>query len=212
MKLALVMFTAALALAPVVGLAGDRDTKLPPNNPASTTFTFPLTVSPGAQGCLPDARGVVIDHTFGNVENLQVIVFGLPPNTDFVLFVIQVPNAPFGLAWYNGDILTDDTGTGVINVVGRFNIGTFIVSLGAVPSPDVFPAPPAVLANSKTGAITHGPVQIYHLGVWFNSPDDAVKAGCPGTATTFTSNHDAGIQVLNTATFPDNEGPLSHIP
>jgi hypothetical protein len=31
-----------------------------------------------------------------------------PPNTDFVLFNIQVPNAPFGLAWYNGDIVTED--------------------------------------------------------------------------------------------------------
>src|SRR6202047_2639501 len=99
-----------------------------------------LKVSPGARTCLPEAHGTVIDHTFGNVENLEVIVRDLPPNTDFVLFVIQVPNAPFGLAWYNGDILTDDTGTGVINVVGRFNIGTFIVSLGAVPSPNVFPA------------------------------------------------------------------------
>jgi hypothetical protein len=209
------MFTAALALAPVVGLAGDRDTKLPPNNPPTApTFTFPLTVSPGAKDCLPYAGGTVIDHTFGNVENLQVIVFGLPPNTDFVLFVIQVPNAPFGLAWYNGDIMTDDNGTGVINVVGRFNIGTFIVSLGAVPSPDtdIFPAPPAVLANSKTGAVTNGPVQIYHLGIWFNTPDDAVNAGCPGNATTFTSNHDAGIQVLNTATFPDDRGPLFNVP
>ena len=103
-------------------------------------------------------------------------------------------------------------GTGVINVVGRFNIGTFIVSLGAVPSPIVFSAPPAVLANSTTGAVTNGPVQIYPLGIWFNSPADALNAGCPGTATTFTSNHDAGIQVLNTATFPDNEGPLFHVP
>jgi len=207
MKLATAMCMVALALAPLVGLAQE----LPPNNPNSTTFTFPLTVSPGAANCLKDAKGVVIDHTFGNVENLEVIVHGLPPNTDFVLFVIQVPNAPFGLAWYNGDILTDESGTGVINVVGRFNIGTFIVSLGALPSRDVFPAPPAVLANSKTGAVTNGPVQLYHLGIWFNTPEDAVKAGCPGTATTFTSNHDAGIQVLNTATFPDNEGPLFHV-
>ena len=212
MKLATALCTAALALAPAVGLAQDSglgDGNDPGN---STTFTFPLKVSPGARTCLPEARGRVIDHTFGNVENLQVIVRGLPPNTDFVLFVIQVPNAPFGLAWYNGDILTDDTGTGVINVVGRFNVGTFIVSLGAVPSPNVFPQPPAVLANSTTGAVTNGPVQLYHLGIWFNSPDDAVKAGCPGTATTFTSNHDAGIQVLNTATFPDDDGPLSHVP
>jgi hypothetical protein len=187
MKLATAMFTTALALVPVVGLARED------HDLTSTTFTFPLTVSPGAKSCLPHASGMVTDHTFGNVENLEVVVNDLPPNTDFVLFIIQVPNKPFGLAWYNGDILTDDTGTGVTNVVGRFNIGTFIVSLGAVPSPNVFPKPPAVLAQSKTGAVTNGPVQIYHLGIWFNTTDDAKKAGCPGTATTFTSNHDAGI-------------------
>jgi len=51
-------------------------------------------------------------------------------------------------------------------------------------------------------------VQIYHIGIWFNSPADAAKAGCPNTVTPFTSNHQAGIQVLNTATFPDNAGPL----
>ena len=124
MKLATAMFTAALALAPGVGLANEKP-EFPPNNPPnSTTFTFPLTVSPGAKNCLKDAEGVVIAHTFGNVENLQVIVQNLPPNTDFVLFIIQVPNAPFGLAWYNGDILTDDFGTGVINVrkIGRAHV------------------------------------------------------------------------------------------
>ncbi|MBA2586299.1 MAG: hypothetical protein H0U99_07430 [Chthoniobacterales bacterium] len=175
-----------------------------PAHAASTTFVFPLKVSPGASTCLPKAIGSVIDHSFGNVENLEVIVTGLPPNTDFVLFNIQVPNKPFGLAWYNGDILTDDKGVGVTNIVGRFNSGTFIVSPGAVPSPQVFPD------NSKTGVAT-APVQIYHLGIWFNSPDDAVKAGCPGTITPFTSNHQAGIQVLNSAAFPDNAGPLSHL-
>ena len=86
MKLATAMYTAALVLAPAVGLA--QDSGLPPNSPHSTTFTFPLTVSPGARTCLPHASGTVIDHTFGNVENLEVIVRNLPPNTDFVLFVI----------------------------------------------------------------------------------------------------------------------------
>jgi len=213
MKLATAMYMAALLLAPGVGLASQGEIELPANKPNSTTFTFPMVLSPAARNCLdPDAEGVVIAHTFGNVENLQVIVHNMPPNTDFVLFIIQVPNAPFGLAWYNGDIMTDETGTGVINAVGRFDIGTFIFSMGAVPSRNVFPSPPAVVPNSTTGAVTNGPVQIYHLGVWFNTPDDAVKAGCPGTATTFTSNHDAGIQVLNTATFPDDAGPLINVP
>ena len=137
MKLAIAMYMAALLLAPGVGIANPPPV-LPPNDPNSTTYSFPMVVSPGAKNCLPNAQGAVIDHTFGNVENLTVFIFGLPPNTDFVLFIIQVPNSPFGLAWYNGDIMTDADGKGAINVTGRFNIGTFIVSLGAVPSPDVF--------------------------------------------------------------------------
>jgi hypothetical protein len=31
-------------------------------------------VSPGAKGCLPNANATVIDHTFGNFENLEVVV------------------------------------------------------------------------------------------------------------------------------------------
>jgi hypothetical protein len=190
------------ALAPIQAYAQQPDISVGSAPPK--TIQFDLTVSAGAKACLPTAHGKVTDHTFGNVENMEVVIYGLPPNTDFVLFIIQVPNKPFGLSWYNGDILTDDTGTGVINVVGRFNIGTFILSPGAVKSPQVFPD------NSKTGVLT-APVQIYHLGVWFNDPADAVKAKCPGTVTPFTSNHHAGIQVLNTATFAADKGPLFYL-
>ena len=84
MKFATALCTAALLLAPGVGLA-QEEAELPPNNPGSTTFSFPLVVSPGARNCLPFAEGVGIAHTFGNVENLTVIISNLPPNTDFVL-------------------------------------------------------------------------------------------------------------------------------
>jgi hypothetical protein len=145
----------------------------------------------------PTRRASPIDE----FENLEVVVKGLPPNTGFDLFSIQVPNAPFGLAWYIGDIQTDIDGNGVGNFVGRFNRETFIVSQAALPSLDIFHKPPAVLAQSTTGAKVD-PVQIYHLGLWFNDANDAVKAGCPGNHT------HAGIQILNTGTFPDNAGPL----
>ena len=51
-------------------------------------------------------------------------------------------------------------------------------------------------------------VQTYHLGVWFNSPTDAHNAGCAATITPFNGEHNAGIQVLNTASFPADQGPL----
>jgi hypothetical protein len=121
------------------------------------------------------------------------------------LFSIQVPNAPFGLAWYIGDIETDSTGVGVGNFVGRFNIETFVVSPAAVPAPQVFKDPP--FPDAAMGVAT-GPVQLYHLGLWFNSPDDAAKVGCPATVN---GEHHAGIQVINTGGFPDLKGPLFHL-
>jgi hypothetical protein len=178
---------------------------------AAQTIQFPMTVSTGASTCLPNAQGTVIDHSFGNFENLEVVVSGLPPNTNFDFFIIQVPNAPFGAAWYMGDISTGGGGIGVGNFVGRFSSETFLISLGAVPAPNEFPDPPAFVPEA-TGGVKTNPVQMYHLGLWFNSPVDAVKAGCPGATTPFNGEHSAGIQVLNTATFPDLAGPLIKIP
>ena len=175
----------------------------------STAFngTVPLTVSKGASACLPQAFGYAVVHPSGDTENLEVVVGGLPPNTGFDFFIIQVPNAPFGAAWYMGDITTDVNGFGVGNFVGRFSSETFIISQGAVPAPNEFPDPPAVVPEATAGVQTN-PVQMYHLGLWFDSAADAAKAGCPTTKTPFNGEHNAGIQVLNTASSPNLQGPL----
>ena len=134
-----------------------------------------------------------------------IVAGGLPSNTDFDFFVIQVPNAPFGLSWYQGDLKSDADGDAVQHFRGRFSIETFIVAPGVAPAPLVFndqPFPDAAM-NPATG-----PVQTYHLGLWFNSPIDAKKAGCADTVTPFNGEHNAGIQVLNTSNFPDDHGPL----
>src|ERR1700732_3271283 len=177
-----------------------------------TTIKFAMTVSPGASTCLPNAAGTVYDHSFGEFDNLEVIVKRLPPNTRFDLFSIEVPNAPFGLAWYIGDISTDSNGVGVGNFVGRFNIETFVISPGipTTPPPNVFSSPPAVVPEATVGIKTT-PVQLYHLGLWFNSASDAANAGCASTATPFNGEQNAGLQVLNTAAFPDTPGPLFNL-
>ena len=95
-------------------------------------FTFAMVAPSGAEPCIPAAKGrVTITHSLELVENMHVEVTGLPKNTDFDLFVIQVPNFPFGLSWYMGDMLTDNNGEAVGDFVGRFNIGTFMVALGS---------------------------------------------------------------------------------
>jgi hypothetical protein len=55
------------------------------------------------------------------------------------------------------------------------------------------------------------PVHTFHLGLWFNSPDDAAAAGCPDDVTPFNGDHTAGIQALSTRNFPDDQGPLRQL-
>jgi len=160
--------------------------------------------------CLEGASANVRVTSLGPVELMNVDVKGLPPNTEFDFFVLQLPNAPFGLAWYQGDIETDENGEGRQLFIGRFNIETFIVAQppGDQPAPVVHDQPPFPDASSNPAT---EPIHTYHLGLWFNSPQDAVAAGCPGATTRFNDDHTAGIQALSTRNFPDLEGPLRQL-
>jgi hypothetical protein len=129
---------------------------------------------------------------------MDVSIFGMPANADFDLFVIQQPNKPFGVSWYQSDVNADGHGFGHATVRGVFDVETFSVSLG--------------------GTTTFGPTHQYHLGLWFNDPNVPFHLGCepnkPGDKpimTPFNGEQNAGIQVLNTAEFPDGAGPLSHV-
>ena len=179
-------------------------------------FFFDMVVSKGASTCLPDATARVGVVTNGTFEDLFIYATGLPPGTDFDFFVIQVPNAPFGLSWYQGDVETDGRGEAFQLFRGRFSVETFIIAPGVAPAPHVFINPPFPDASQNPETFgpdgkTPGPVQTYHLGLWFNSPADAQKAGCAATVTPFNGEHNAGIQVLNTANFPDTQGPLLNL-
>jgi hypothetical protein len=159
-------------------------------------------------GCLPKASGTVKIRSEGEVEVMDVALRGLPAKTGFDFFVIQTPDFPFGLSWYQGDIETDAYGNGYARFIGRFNIETFIVAPDGAKAPTVHrgaPFPDAAY-SPKTA-----PVHTYHLGLWFNSPKDAAKAGCPDIVTPFNGDHNAGTQVLNTSQFPDQFGPLRRI-
>jgi len=157
---------------------------------AGDSTTFFMVKSSGAVPCLDAAAsGRVTISDLGPVQNMHVEVFKLLANTEFTLFVINTPNAPFVPAWYQGDLKTNAIGRGVLDVTGIFSDETFILNPGV----------PAV------------PVETNHLGLWFADPADAVTAGCPGTVTPFDGDHNAGIQVLNTSNFPIANGPLGRI-
>jgi len=182
---------------------------------ASKTADFDLVVSKGGAICLPNASGEVHIRSIGPVEVMDVTVDHLLPKTNYDFFVLQLPTAPFGVAWYQSDIKTNEDGRGHVRVVGRFSEETFAVAPGVGPAPQTFQSHPVDdEGNSIASAATNaqmGPVQMYHLGVWFNSPVDAENAGCADTVTPFNGEHDAGIQVLNTSNFPNDKGPLALI-
>lgn len=169
--------------------------------------SFDMQVSAGAARCLanPNAvRGQVTVRPAGANERMQVKVEGLPPNTTFTLFVLQVPTGPFGMSWYQGDIDTDETGSGSAQFFGVFSSETFMFAPVGRAAAQTDPG-----IDATTNPAT-SPVHMYHLGLWFADPTDGSNAGCPGQ-TPFDGDHLAGIQVLNTANFGLNaeDGPLA---
>ena len=180
------LLTASIAVALAIG------TIVPFATAATNDSTVFTMVKPAGAAALcldPAARGRVTISDLGHVQNLHVEVAKLPANTDFTLFVITTPKAPFVPAWYQGDLTTDANGSGVIDVTGIFSDETFLLTPGV----------PAVA------------VQMDHLGIWFADPTQAANAGCVGNPTPFDGDHVAGMQVLNTSNFPDANGPLRRV-
>ena len=174
---------------------------------AVTNTSFSMVPSQGAQAiknkCLENARANVSIRTVGGIQVMNVALSGMPKNNAFALFVLQEPNAPFGVSWYQGDIDTNSQGTGRTQVIGIFSEETFAFSPGRVPAPQVDDQ------DAAKGPV-FDPVHTFHVGVWFSEPAQAKKAGCSNTVTPFDGDHEAGIQALSTQNFKQL-GPLSKI-
>ena len=189
-KLAALATTGAVAVAISVTVATSATA-------TSSTLTFALQPSSAAiSACLPNAKGSVTITTGTLNDTRKVTIQGMPHNSGFDLFVIQQPTAPIGVSCYQTDIHAGSTGTGTATVRGVFDSETFSVSPG--------------------GTTTFAPTHQYHLGLWFNSSKVPFSLGCePGATspivTPFNGAQNAGIQVLNTAQFPVNAGPLSQV-
>jgi hypothetical protein len=163
---------------------------------SARSFSFALRPSAGITACLPHAGGRVTITAHGINDVMTVSIHGMPRGASFDLFVIQMPTKPFGVSWYQSDVNAGRRGTGSATVRGVFDRETFSVSPG--------------------GTVTFAPTHQFHLGLWFNNPNTPFRLGCePGASapvvTPFNGRQHAGIQVLNTAQFPVNAGPLSHV-
>jgi hypothetical protein len=174
------------------------------------TFTMVRSTSAVAGHCLIGAGATVTITKLAQAERMTISAHDLPPNTGFDVFVIQNPNSPFGMSWYQGDLESNGAGNATVTFIGRFNIETFIVSPGGVPVARPHKSPPFPDATSNP---TTAPVHTYHLGIWFNSPVEAAAAGCPNTVTPFNGDHKAGIQALSTRNITTGPvGPLHRVP
>jgi hypothetical protein len=189
----------ALVAAVMAGTVGIRS-----GQASGTTFEMVPSGAAVAAGCLANGHATVQITSLGFAERMRVSVSGLPASTEFDLFVIQVPDAKFGLSWYQGDIQTDRRGRSTETFIGRFSEETFIVAPGSESAPVEHPA------DASTNPAT-APVHTLHLGLWFNSPADAAAAGCPNTVTPFNGDHTAGIQALSTRQFGPLDGPLGQV-
>ena len=169
-----------------------------------TSFRMVRSQSAVANDCMVGARADVNIRTVGVQQVMTISATNMPERTLFTIFVIQQPNAPFGLVWYQGDLLTDQYGRGQATVRGIFSEETFAFAPDSVPAPQVDDQD---AANNPT----FDPVHPFHLGMWFASSAGAERAGCSDTVTPFDGDHEAGIQAMSTRNFGNLNGPLRRI-
>jgi hypothetical protein len=171
-------------------------------------ITFNLTPQPKFVNCLgvegePTPTATVTVKRGSLHDTLTLSAHNLKPNLDFDLFTIQNTNlladglpdpsfVNFGLAWYQTDVQTNKTGT------AQVTINTILLD-------QIFGFDPAASLS---------PTHTFHVGFWFNNPEDAAACGFdPTNPTPFNGEQNAGpnamISLPNAST---NLGPLCTSP
>ena len=194
MSIIAVLSLLVIALAAAAAFAGD-----------DTTFKMVRSQAAVDNDCLEGAKANVdVRTTPTDNQIMDVTVNHAPKNTEFELFVTQLPNSPFGVSWYQADFETNNQGQGEVRARGIFSEELFAFAPGVVKAPQVDNQD-----AEKNPAFD--PVHTFHLGLWFGSPEEAKDAGCPDTVTQFDGDHEAGIQAFSTRNFPNLKGPLGNI-
>ena len=181
--------------------------------PKPVTY-FALTPNPAVLACLaanPSAPPqAVVAVRRGELNDLAVVrVSGLKPNLQFDLFTVQrssldasgepAPNFPgFGLAWYQTDLNADASGTA--QAVVQTILLDQIFGFDADKRPD--------------GSTVLAPTNTFHVGFWFNNPEDAAPCGFDVTKPTpFNGEHKAGPLAMISLPDPTTGlGPLCTSP
>jgi hypothetical protein len=203
-------FGAATALCLVSSLA------IAQSKPDEAKFT--LHPNPAFLSCLsgsstaPRASVVVRRGELNDTALLRVS--GLKPNLAFDVFTVQRSSldssgAPatgfkgFGLAWYQSDLHADDNGNAKVVIKTILLDQIFGFDADAVAS-----------TGSSPATTVLKPTNTFHLGFWFNNPDDAAPCGFdPSKPTPFNGDHRAGpLAMISVPVAPANLGPLCTSP
>jgi hypothetical protein len=142
-------------------------------------------------------------------DDLRITVTGLKPNLAFDLFTVQrSPFEPdgspvqtfggFGLAWYQTDLQADGSGK------ASARIRTILLD-------QIFGFDGDKRADGST---ILPPTNTFHVGFWFNDPNDAAPCGFdPSNPTPFNGEHKAGPLAMISLPEPaSNLGPLCSSP
>ena len=173
----------------------------------SNTVQFKLYPNPKFVSCLGEPGGptptATVKVTRGALaDTLTIQAKNLRPNLAFDMFTVQRSNllsdgtadpnfTNFGLAWYQSDLEADST--------GKFTANIKTILLDQIFGFD------ADLSNPN-------PINTFHIGFWFNNPNDANVDGCTFDVTKptpFNGEHMAGpVAMISVPNATTNLGPL----
>jgi hypothetical protein len=145
--------------------------------------SFTLTPPAGAVAtCMPDAtaRVVVIpSEDILGVDALLLRAQGLPPDTEFTVFLTELPGPPFGAVQYIGDFTTNAAGRGSLRAESIIN--------------EAF--------SSTIVGTTRVRKELNHVVIWFADPagDDFCFGAGGGVTTPFDGDGQAGVTALSSA-------------
>jgi len=140
--------------------------------------------TPAIAACLPKLKAEVeveLETDRDGRDEFAISASGLPPRTDFTVFLLEVPGSPFGAAEYIGDFTTNASGRGE----NEFQL---------------------IVAEAFSSTLVNGArvrAELNHVGFWFADPagDDVCFGQGNGPVTPFGCANQAGVQVMNSANF-----------
>lgn len=179
-----------------------QDGSGPGDGQTPTTFTLEVPTRPFAflPEALPEAAGTVRVRPLGNLDEVQIQTQGLPANAEYVVFLTELPTAPFGAVQYIADFETDATGRGDVTATTI----TF----------DAFALTGIAQDGRLDGAATNATrKQLDHVVIWPTEPETTAaifsERGQPVVATPFDDDGRAGPAILTNSNDATAAGPLA---